>query len=210
MFPLPPLLEVLMLLRRLVLVMLMLMFLHWLLWMIQTFDVRWIMSWPFRRLKDRFWWMFLMRFVVCERIWHGFDVLHRHLLLMMDFDCLLAFHHKKGVYILRALCFTFWEHFVFVFKGRVFFCWLVLVELFRLYLGASLCTFTFLALATFALFCWDIHDRGSIFFLYVSCFKQLIDLCLWVLHWYMSLLCVIWNQDFILLVFSTHAVMLFV
>ena len=52
------------------------------------------------------------------------------------------------------------------------------MELFRLYLGASLCTFTFLALATFALFCWDIHDRGSIFVLYVSCFKLLIDLCL--------------------------------
>ena len=66
---------------------------------------------------------------------------------------------------------------VFVFRGRVYFCWLELVELFRLYLGASLCTFTFLALATFAL-CWDIHDRGSIFVLYVSCFKLLIDLCL--------------------------------
>ena len=34
----------LMLLRRLVLLLLMLMFLHRLLWMIQTLDVRWIMS----------------------------------------------------------------------------------------------------------------------------------------------------------------------
>ena len=40
-----------------------------------------------------------MRFVVYERIWHGFDVFHRHLLLMMDFDCPLAFRHKKGEYI---------------------------------------------------------------------------------------------------------------
>ena len=44
-----------------------------------------------------------MRFVVYERIWHDFDV--PHLLLMMDFDCPLAFRHKKGEYILRALCF---------------------------------------------------------------------------------------------------------
>ena len=32
---------------------------------------------------------------------------------------------------------------VFVFRGRVFLFWLELVELFRLYLGASLCTFLF-------------------------------------------------------------------
>ena len=36
---------------------------------------------------------------VLDKIWHGFDVLHRHLLLMMDFDCPLAFRHKKGEYI---------------------------------------------------------------------------------------------------------------
>ena len=33
------------------------------------------------------------------QIWHGFGVLHRYLLLMMDFDCSLAFRHKKGEYI---------------------------------------------------------------------------------------------------------------
>ena len=48
-----------------------------------------------------------MRFVACARIWHGFDVLHRHLLLMMGFDCPLAFHHKKGEYILRGTLFCF-------------------------------------------------------------------------------------------------------
>ena len=36
---------------------------------------------------------------VLDKIWHGFDVLHLHLLLMMDFDCPLAFHPKKGEYI---------------------------------------------------------------------------------------------------------------
>ena len=36
---------------------------------------------------------------VLDEIWHGFDVIHRHLLLMMDFDCPLAFHPKKGEYI---------------------------------------------------------------------------------------------------------------
>ena len=66
---------------------------------------------------------------------------------------------------------------VFVFRGRVYFYWLELVELFRLYLSASLCILHFLALATFVLPCWDIHVRGSIFF-YVSCFKLFIDLCL--------------------------------
>ena len=40
---------------------------------------------------------------------------------------------------------------VLVFKGRVYFYWLELVKLFRLYLDASLCT-------------WDIHVRGSISF----------------------------------------------
>ena len=74
-----------------------------------------------------------MRFVVCEQIWHGFDVLH--LLLMMDFDCPLAFRHKKGEYILRALCFCF--------QGESIFCGLELMELFRLYLGTSYCILLF-------------------------------------------------------------------
>ena len=115
-----------------------------------------------------------MRFVVYKRIWHGFDVLHRPLLLMMGFDCPLAFHHKKVEYIVvfeRTLCFCF--------QGEsISFCWLELVELFRLYLGASLCILLFLALATFALFCWDIHVKGSIFFFICFLFQFLIDLCL--------------------------------
>ena len=35
---------------------------------------------------------------------------------------------------------------LFFFRGRVYFCWLELVKLFRLYLDASLCTLLFLAL----------------------------------------------------------------
>ena len=45
------------------------------------------------------WWTFLMRFVVCEHIWHDLGVLHPHIFLMMDFDYSLAFPHKKGEYI---------------------------------------------------------------------------------------------------------------
>ena len=73
----------------------------------------WIVSIRFR--LSVLW--FLMRFMVCERIWHGFDVLHRHLLLMMDFDCPLAFRLKKGEYILRALCFCFQRESRFLLVG---------------------------------------------------------------------------------------------
>ena len=59
-----------------------------------------------------------MRFVVCKRIWHGFDVLHYHLLLMMGFDYPLAFRHKKGEYIFdlreHVVLFSGGEHSIFV------------------------------------------------------------------------------------------------
>ena len=64
---------------------------------------------------------------------------------------------------------------VFVFRGRVYFCWLELVELFWIVSGCFTLYVTFLALATFVLPCWDIHVKGSIFF-YVSCFKLLIEI----------------------------------
>ena len=63
---------------------------------------------------------------------------------------------------------------VFILGGEFTFDWLELVELFRLYLGASLCTLFFLALATLFLLCWVIHVWGSLFC--VSCFKIFIDL----------------------------------
>ena len=69
---------------------------------------------------------------------------------------------QKGEYIER--CFWHSLYLFFVLGGDfIFFDWLELVELFRLYLGASLCIFTFLALATLSLLCWVIHVRGSIF-----------------------------------------------
>ena len=56
-----------------------------------------------------------MRFVDCAQSWHNFEDLHRHLLLMMDFDCPLAFHHKKGEYIFeRTVLFLRGEHFLLV------------------------------------------------------------------------------------------------
>ena len=123
---------------------------------------------------------------------------------MMDFDCPLAFHHKKGEYIFEST--------LFCFSGGEHFCWLELVELVYIVSRCFTLYFTVLALATFVLFCWVIHVRGSMFFaLYVSCFNCLliyiyeffIDICLY---------CVLFEikKFFYLLVFSTHVVMNFV
>ena len=62
---------------------------------------------------DRFWWTCSMRSVLCAQSWHSFDDLHHHLLLMMDFDCPLAFRRKKGEYIFELVEFLFSgeEHF---------------------------------------------------------------------------------------------------
>ena len=82
-----------------------------------------------------------MRLEVCEQIWHSFGVLRRHLLLMMVFDYPLAFRHKKGEYTYEMFLAYLY---LFLFLGGEFiFDWLELVELFRLYLGASLCTLPF-------------------------------------------------------------------
>ena len=111
-----------------------------------------------------------MRLEVYEQIWHSFGVLHRHLLLMMDFDCHLAFRHKKGEYILRALCTLF-----FFFRGRVVFCLLELVELFRLYLGASLCTLPFQLLPHCFYFVGLFMLGGVYFVILVSNFLLIYD-----------------------------------
>ena len=72
----------------------------------------------------------------------------------------------------------FWHTlYLFLFLGGdfIFFDWLELVELFRLYCIKVLhFVFYLLALATLSLLCWVIHVRGSISC--VSCFKLLIDL----------------------------------
>ena len=57
-----------------------------------------------------------MRFMICEQIWHSFEVLHRHLLLMMDFDYPLAFRHKKTYEMFLGILVL-----VSVFRGRVYF-----------------------------------------------------------------------------------------
>ena len=62
-----------------------------------------------------------MRSMLYMQSWHSFDDLHSHLLLIMDFDCLLAFRHKKGEYIVKLVEFCF-------LGGEFFFCWLELVE----------------------------------------------------------------------------------
>ena len=84
-----------------------------------------------------------MRSMPCMRSWHSLD----HL----PFDdgwlvCPLAFRHKKGSTLgyFRVL------YRVFVFKGSLFvFGWSLWS--FRLYLGASLCTYALLALTLFLL-----------------------------------------------------------
>ena len=75
-----------------------------------------------------------MRFVDCAQSWHSFDDLHCHLLLMIDFDYPLAFHHKKGEYIFEST-------YRVLFSGGDFLS-LEPVEI-TLYLGASLCTYFF-------------------------------------------------------------------
>ena len=60
---------------------------------------------------------------------------------MMEFDFPLAFRHKIGEYIYEMFLAYLY---LFLFSGGEFyFYWLELVELFRLYLGASLCTLSF-------------------------------------------------------------------
>ena len=52
----------------------------------------------------------------------------------------------------------FWHLYLFLFLGGEFiFCWLELVELFRLYLGASLCTLPFFSSChiCFTLLCYS-------------------------------------------------------
>ena len=63
---------------------------------------------------------------------------------------------QKGEYTYETYeMFLAYFVFVFVLGGEFTFDWLELVELFRLYLGASLCTLPFLALATLFLPCLD-------------------------------------------------------
>ena len=89
---------------------------------------------------------------------------------MMDFDCPLAFCHKKGEYVERC----FWRslYLFFVLGGDFIFVWLELVELFRLYLGASLCILSF---SSYHIVFVRLYMSGGVYFC-GSCFKLLIDL----------------------------------
>ena len=80
-----------------------------------------------------------MRSVDCARSWHSFVDPHHHLLLMMDFDCPLAFRHKRGEYIFEH---TYLSTYRVLFSKGDFFLSLEPVEI-RLYQGASLCTYLF-------------------------------------------------------------------
>ena len=143
-----------------------------------------------------------MKSVLCMQSWHSFDDPHCHLLLMMDFDCLLAFRHKKGEYILDLSTCR-----VFVFRGRAFFL-LELVEI-RLYLSASLCIYLFSSCYIFV----GLFMLGGYTFivLYVSCFNCLL-IYIYELFIDIYLYCVLVEIKnlFCLLIFSTHAVMHFV
>ena len=83
---------------------------------------------------------------------------------------------------------------VFVFRGRAFFL-LELVEI-RLYLGASLCIYLFWLLMYS---CWAIHFWGRYIYCFICfLFHCLLTYILDVIHWYLSLFCVLRNQEFIL------------
>ena len=82
-------------------------------------------------------------------------------------------------------CFWAYLYLFFVFRGRVYFCWLELVELFRLYLGASLCTLPFQLLPH-----WfhlvGLFMLGGVYFVFLvsNClliyvYEFFIDICLY-------------------------------
>ena len=107
------------------------------------------------------WWTCSRSYRHCVQSWRLLDG-HLHYLLLMMSDCPLAICQKKGEYI--------WMDFLLI-RGD----FVVVLELwsFRLYLGASLCTY-FLAHEVFILmssFLWVAYDRGRHYvFIFVSCF----------------------------------------
>ena len=120
---------------------------------------------------------------------------------MMDFDCHLAFRHKKGEYIFVLIEFLFseGEHFWLVGACGVY----IVSRCFTLY-------FTFLALAIFFVGLFMLGGDTFIAF-YVSCFDCLL---IYIYEFFINicLYCVLLEikKLFCLLVFFTHAVMHFV
>ena len=140
-----------------------------------------------------------MRFAVCEQIWHGFGVLHRHLLLMMDFDCPSAFCHKRGN------TYEFLHLYLFLFsRGEFIFVGWSLWSCFRLYLGASLCILPFQLLPHLFYLVGIFMLRGVYFFMFLvsNClliyvYEFFIDICLYCVLFEIKIL-------FYLLVFFPH------
>ena len=90
----------------------------------------------------------------------------------MDFEYPLEFCHKKGEYTCACRGDFCFKGDFFLFFYFFFFNVLELVELFRLYLSASLCIYIFLALDVF-------FDKGRyIVFVYMFLVSLLIDLYL--------------------------------
>ena len=149
-----------------------------------------------------------MRFVVYERIWHGFDVLYHHLLLIMDFDCPLAFCHKKGEYILST-----YQSILFLFSGGEYFfvgwsLWICLdciqvlhfvLLLFQL-LPHLLCVVEIFMIGGVCLFYMFLISNCLLIYVY----EFLIDICLYCVLFGIKIL------FFFTCIFSTHAVMHFV
>ena len=141
-----------------------------------------------------------MRTVLCAQSWHSFDDLHCHFLLMMDFVCPLAFHHKKGSTYLSLQSFCLQGESIFVgWSLWSLDCIQVLHIVFYLFsfchilLGYSCQGELLLLLYMFLIF--------NCLLIYI--FEFFIDICLY---------CVLFEikKLFCLLVFSTHAVMHFV
>ena len=153
-----------------------------------------------------FWWTFWMRLEVYKQIWHDFGVLHCHLLLMMDFDCPLAFRHKKGEYIERC----FWHSlYLFLFQGETLF--LIGQSLWSCLDCIQVLHFVFYLLALATLFLLDYTCQGEyIFVVLVSNFLLIYDYEFLII---ICLYCLCLKSRFLFFftcIFSTHAVMHFV
>ena len=79
------------------------------------------------------------------------------------------------------------------------------MELFRIVSRSFTLYFTFLALVIFALFCWDIHVRGSIFFvLYVSCFNCLLTYVMSFSLIYVVIVCCLISRFYFICLYFPH------
>ena len=104
----------------------------------------------------------------------------------MDYDCPLAFHHKRGEYICRG---------DFVVKGRFLMFWAC--GAIRLYLGTSLFIYIF---GSWCILCfdWVIHNRGR----YTDCICFLFHIAYWFIFMrlfmiYVFILCYVKSKSYL-------------